>query len=477
MFKVDAGKPCPDFPPPNYVGQALFPYTLDVFQQWSVMAIARDENVLVTAKTGSGKTAVGLYLIQHCLAKQQRVFYTTPIKALGNQKFAELKEKFTEATVGLMTGDQKFIPDAVIVVMTQEILRTRLFKMGTTTEAVGLSADLTLDNLGGVVLDEAHYFTDPERGHAWEEALILLPPTVQVVLLSATMSAPEAFAGWLGDVRGKPITFVSTEFRNVPLVYALLDDRQQRTTFMTSKAGGQFNQSVYRDWLKARAKADRAAADFRRDMMAAPVGEQRQAVAAAAAAAGGGGGGGGGGGKPKVFAFKHVLNATVDMLVADGLCPALFFVLSRKGCEEFASQVTRDLLDARQAATVKHTMDHHLHRHHATLEPLQQYHTVRALALKGVAFHHSGVLPLLKEMVEILFTKGLIRVLFATETFAVGLNMPTKTAVFVVRLGFYCAGGARCCRGPLPPASHFLPSHHLSTLSPLPATCAPPRRT
>ena len=119
------------------------------------------------------------------------------------------------------------------------------------------------------------------------------------------------------------------------------------------------------------------------------------------------------------------------MLVAKGLCPALFFVLSRKGCEEFASQITTHLLDARQSAAVGHIFDHHMHRHRAALEPLAQYHTVRALALKGIAFHHSGVLPLLKEMVEILFSRGHIKVLFATETFAVGLNMPTKTAVFV----------------------------------------------
>jgi superfamily II RNA helicase len=422
MFKVDCNKACPDFPPANYVGQELFPYTLDKFQQWSVMAISRDENVLVTAKTGSGKTAVGLYMIQHCLSKGQRVFYTTPIKSLTNQKFAELKAQYPASTVGIMTGDVKFCPDADIIVMTQEILRNRLYKLGTSTESVGLSSDLSLDNLGGVVIDESHYFCDPERGHAWEETLIMLPPTVQLVLLSATMSAPELFAEWLGEVRGKPITLVSTDYRVVPLVFKLLDEHQNAVEFMSSKPGGDFKEKVYKDWLRSRNAADKAAADFRRDMMAAPVGEQRQAVAAAAKAQGGGGGGGEGGGggsgsgKPKVLSFTHVLNATVDMLLAKALCPALFFVLSRKGCEEFAGHITRDLIDARQSAAVRHIMDHHLHRHRGALEPLQQYHTVRALALKGVAFHHSGVLPLLKEMVEILFTAGHIKVLFATET-------------------------------------------------------------
>ena len=450
MFKVDCKAPCADFPPPNYCGQELFPYKLDPFQQWSVMALSRDENVLCCAKTGSGKTAVGLYAIAHCLAKGQRCFFTSPIKALSNQKFAELKAQFPAATVGIMTGDVKFCPDADIIVMTQEILRNRLYKLGTSTEAVGLSGDLSLDNLGAVVADEAHYFCDPERGHAWEETLILLPPSVQVVLLSATMSSPELFAGWLGDVRGKPITLVSTDYRVVPLVYALLDKDQAPAVFMDSRPGGEFKEKVYRDWLKARAGADKAAADFRRDMMAAPVGEARRAVAVAAAQGGGGGGGeegGGGSGKPKVLSFKHTLNVTVDMLVAKKLTPALFFVLSRKGCEEFAGQLTRDLLDARDSSSVSHIFDHHLHRHRAALEPLTQYHTVRALALKGIGFHHSGVLPLLKEMVEILFSKGLIRVLFATETFAVGLNMPTKTAVFVdVKKFDDTTGGRRVLR-------------------------------
>lgn len=446
MFKVDCKAPCPSFPPPNYVGQALFPYALDNFQQWSVMAISRNENVLVTAKTGSGKTAVGLYMIKHCLSLGLRVFYTTPIKSLSNQKFAELQKEFGgEATVGIMTGDIKFCPDADIIVMTQEILRNRLFKLGTTTEACGLSSDLSLDNLGGVVIDEAHYFTDAERGHAWEESLILLPPAVQVVLLSATMSTPETFAEWLADVRAKPCTLVSTDYRVVPLVYALLDAHQNPVVFMDSRPGGDFKEKVYRDWLKSRTSAEKAAEDFKRDMAAAPVGEAKQAVAAAAKA--GGGGEEGGGGKPKVFSFKHVLNTTIDMLLAKKLCPALFFVLSRKGCEQFADAVSRDLLTSSESASVAHIFEHHMHRHAATLNALDQFHTVRRLALKGVAYHHSGVLPLLKEMVEILFTRGLIKVLFATETFAVGLNMPTKTAVFVdVKKFDDSVGGRRVLR-------------------------------
>ena len=160
----------PDVLPPH-------PYTfpLDPFQQHAICAIAKDENVLVCAKTGSGKTLVGEYQIYHSLQKGKRIFYTTPIKSLSNQKFNDLKHLFPDASVGIMTGDIKFCPDAQVVIMTTEILRNLLYKKGTTTEHLGLTASISMENLDAVIFDECHYINDKDRGKVWEETLILLP--------------------------------------------------------------------------------------------------------------------------------------------------------------------------------------------------------------------------------------------------------------------------------------------------------------
>jgi superfamily II RNA helicase len=180
-------------------------YELDPFQKHAVLGIHAGDHVFVTAKTGSGKTFVGEYLIAYWLAKGKRVFYTTPIKSLSNQKYHDLKNLFPNATVGILTGDIKMCPDAQIVVMTAEILRNLLYKRGTATESVGLTAAVSLEGVCGVVMDEVHYIQDPDRGHVWEESLILCPSKpvvadtadavvatpIQLVLLSATLpSAP-----------------------------------------------------------------------------------------------------------------------------------------------------------------------------------------------------------------------------------------------------------------------------------------------
>jgi superfamily II RNA helicase len=174
-------------------------FPLDPFQQHAIAAIHEGQNVLVTAKTGSGKTLVGEYLIHYTVAKGGRVFYTTPIKSLSNQKFNDLKKMFGQERVGIMTGDIKFNPDAQIIVMTTEILRNLLFKKGTKTEHVGTTALISLERLDSVIFDEVHYINDPDRGHVWEETLMLLDPSIKLILLSATLSSPYGFAQWLGE--------------------------------------------------------------------------------------------------------------------------------------------------------------------------------------------------------------------------------------------------------------------------------------
>jgi superfamily II RNA helicase len=243
MLKViDPSKPCVDMPA---VLAHTYKYPLDPFQQHAVAAIHRGENVLVTAKTGSGKTLVGEYQIHYSLAQGKRVFYTTPIKSLSNQKFKDLKAIFP--SVGILTGDIKFKPDAQVVVMTTEILRNMLYKRGTLTESLGLSSNISLDNVGAVIFDEVHYINNVERGKVWEETLILIPPTVQLILLSATMAAPEEFASWIGDLKQRVCVLISTLYRVVPLTHYVLKD-ELMIPIMDAKE--KYNEQGYLEWLR-----------------------------------------------------------------------------------------------------------------------------------------------------------------------------------------------------------------------------------
>jgi superfamily II RNA helicase len=393
-----------------------FKFPLDPFQQHAIAAISRDENVLVTAKTGSGKTLVGEYQIAHSLAKGGRVFYTTPIKSLSNQKFHDLKSMFP--SVGIMTGDLKFRPDADIVIMTTEILRNLLFKANSAaTRQLGITADLSLDRLDAVVFDECHYINDRDRGAVWEETMILLPRSVNLVMLSATIDAPELFGSWLGELKQKPIHLISTTYRIVPLqhgVYRGSGEAAELLTVMDSK--DRFEAGLYKAWLLWRAGQGKAADDHR-----ARVADRRRGGYEDGPVARGAAG---------LKSFKHQMNELVARLEEKELLPALFFVFSRKDCERYAAAVEHTLIDSSDTASVKHILDFHLHRYGEELTRMPQYQTLRSLLERGIAFHHSGLLPVMKEVIEVLFGRGFIKLLFATETFAVGINMPTKTVVF-----------------------------------------------
>jgi superfamily II RNA helicase len=390
------------------------PYTfpLDPFQQHAISAIAKDENVLVCAKTGSGKTLVGEYQIYHSLSKGKRVFYTTPIKSLSNQKFYDLKKLFKDASVGIMTGDIKFCPDAQIVIMTTEILRNLLYKKGTTTENIGLTASISMDGLDAVIFDECHYINDKDRGKVWEETMILLPPEVNLVMLSATLDHPEYFAKWLGELKQKPIHLIETTYRIVPLTHNLLDRDYKLIPLMDAKET--YNEKTYIDWLRAQQGIQDERKAFQRKVKDARQSGFEGAVD----------------GKVHTYSFTHQMNETIKMLEKEELLPALFFVLSRKQCESYAAKVDGSLLTSSDTAAVKHIISFHLHRHMKELEKVPQYHQIYDLLCRGIAFHHSGLLPLLKEIIEVLFSKGFVKIMFCTETFAVGLNMPTKTVLF-----------------------------------------------
>ena len=354
---VDPKSDCHDLPK---VLATEYKFPLDPFQKWAVAAISRDENVLVTAKTGSGKTLVGEYQIAHSLAKGGRVFYTTPIKSLSNQKFHDLKVMYP-GRVGILTGDIKFQPDAEIVVMTTEILRNLLYKKGTSTENVGLTAGMSLDGLDAVVFDEVHYINNKERGKVWEETLILLPREINLVLLSATIAAPEEFASWLGDLKQKPIHLISTTYRIVPLTHYVIDwaaaGFEALLPVMDEKE--RFFDATYKKWLIARDKLVDDHADHKRRVAGREVG---QVVGSKE-------------GKVKLKSFTHQLNACVKLLYEKELLPALFFVFSRKDCERYAAQVEGSLVDTSDGAAIEHIFDFHLSRYKTQLLGSQQYHT------------------------------------------------------------------------------------------------------
>jgi superfamily II RNA helicase len=311
--------------------------------------------------------------------------------------------------VGILTGDIKYRPDAQVVIMTTEILRNLLYKENSATRSLGMTALISLDNLGGVVFDECHYINDAERGKVWEETMILLDPSIQQVLLSATIDKPELFAQWLGDLKKVPMHLISTTYRIVPLLHQVMIGEQPQMVMDKS-----FHEDAYRRWIQWREQKQKDADTRSQAVGVRKAGGYEDPVVKGA------------GGLPS---YTHQLNNMVNVLERKNLLPAIFFVFSRKDCEAYADRISANLLTSSESASVKHIWNFHLHTY-PELETIPQAHTLLRLLEKGIAFHHSGLLPILREIVEIMFGKGLIKVLFATETFAVGINMPTKTVVF-----------------------------------------------
>jgi len=397
---------------PEKIPQHPYAFSLDPFQEYAFSAISKGENVLVCAKTGSGKTLVGEYQIYDSLRRNKRVFYTSPIKSLSNQKFNDLKKQFPDATVGIMTGDVKFCPDAQIVIMTTEILRNLLYKKDTTTEHLGLTASITLEDVDSVIFDECHYMNDPDRGKVWEETMMKLSPDVRLVLLSATLNRPEWVASWLGDLKQRPIHLIETQYSVVTLIHYVMGKNNKFMMFMDEKE--QYQERVYADWLRQRVQEEKEHRQFQQHV------KEVKSLGTK------------GGVENKVHNthYIHRLNQTIQHLEEKELLPALLFVFSRKQCETYAEHIEKSLLDTSDAATVKHILSFHLHRYREQLEQTPQYHQLIELLYRGIAFHHSGLLPILKEAVELLFARGYVKLLVCTETFAVGLNMPTKTVIF-----------------------------------------------
>jgi ATP-dependent RNA helicase HelY len=361
-----------------------FDFEFDPFQIAACHAVEDGKGVLVAAPTGAGKTVVGEFAAYYALQAGKKCFYTTPIKALSNQKYSEFVTKFGEDRVGLLTGDTSINGDAEILVMTTEVLRNMLY-----------AASNTLVNLGCVVMDEVHYLADKFRGAVWEEVLIHLMESVQVISLSATVSNAEEFGEWLGEVRGETEVIVS-EIRPIPLFQHVLIGNRLLDLF---DQPGRVNPEVL---SREREMTRRAALGRnRRGRFAEPSDRLSRAD-------------------------------VIEKLQGENLLPAITFIFSRVGCDAAVKQCLHAglrLTSTEEREEIKRTaLKYTQNIADEDLEVLNFKEWLTALE-RGIAAHHAGLLPSFKGAVEDLFQRGLVKAVFATETLALGINMPARTVV------------------------------------------------
>ena len=406
-----------------------YPFSLSSFQKFAIESIVEGNHILITAHTGSGKTLPAEFAIEHFVSNGKKVIYTSPIKALSNQKFYEFTQKFPNISFGILTGDIKTNPEADVLIMTTEILMNTLYakhRKNDNTVFNNNSNSLTMfemdfDNeLACVVFDEVHYINDIDRGRVWEETIMMLPQHIQMVMLSATLDSPEKFASWCEyrgntSTKNNKIVYLATTYeRVVPLthysfisctqgIFKVLKDKQLKMEIMKTTntlhtiqdSKGIFNDTNYQ-------RINNSIKLFKD--------------------------------KNHYVKRQHVLNSVAKHMVDNNMLPAICFVLSRKALEQCAKEMTTILLedDSKVPYIVRRECEQIIRKlpNYEEYLNLPEYISIVSLLEKGVAIHHAGIMPILREMVELLFAKGYIKLLFATETFAVGINMPTKTVLF-----------------------------------------------
>jgi ATP-dependent RNA helicase HelY len=374
---------------------SVISFELDPFQRQACEALEDGHGVLVCAPTGAGKTVVGEFAVHLALTGGRKCFYTTPIKALSNQKFADLTARYGAENIGLLTGDTSVNGGAPVVVMTTEVLRNMLY-----------SGSSTLDGLAYVVMDEVHYLADRFRGPVWEEVILHLPEHVQVVGLSATVSNAEEFGEWLVAVRGDTSVVVD-EHRPVPLWQHMMVGSQMLDLFEGDETHARINTQV----LRKTEELARYHVPFSR-------GRNR----------------GGGTGRPaRNSGFKPPSRTDmIQRLDNASLLPAIVFVFSRAGCDAAVAQTARAglrLNTPEETEEVRRIVDEKTRDLPESDLGVLGFWEWREALERGIASHHAGLLPAFKETVEELFVRGLCKVVFATETLALGINMPARTVV------------------------------------------------
>ncbi|KAI5778902.1 NUC185 domain-containing protein [Geopyxis carbonaria] len=404
-------------------------FELDTFQKEAVYHLEQGDSVFVAAHTSAGKTVVAEYAIALAAKHMTKAIYTSPIKALSNQKFRDFRHVFDD--VGILTGDVQINPEASCLIMTTEILRSMLYR----------GADLIRD-VEFVIFDEVHYVNDLERGVVWEEVIIMLPDHVNLILLSATVPNTQEFASWVGRTKKKDIYVIATPKRPVPLEHYLWANK---TMFKIVNAQKQFLMQGWKDAGEA-LKPKKDTRDQRPTGM-----PQRGGPNQRGGQRGGGpnqrGGRGGGqqrgqkhqavvprqapGSMRSAAQDKNIWVHLVQHLKKENLLPGVIFVFSKKRCEENADALSNiDYCNQTEKSAIHMIIEKSIARLKPDDRQLPQIRRMRELLGRGLAVHHGGLLPIVKEVVEILFAKTLVKVLFATETFAMGLNLPTRTVVF-----------------------------------------------
>ena len=385
---------------------ALLSFQLDPFQLQACEALERGHGVLVCAPTGAGKTVVGEFAVHLALAAGRKCFYTTPIKALSNQKHSDLVRRYGPERIGLLTGDQSVNGDAPVVVMTTEVLRNMLYAMSD-----------ALQGLSYVVMDEVHFLADRMRGAVWEEVILHLPDEVRLVSLSATVSNAEEFGGWIQTVRGDT-TVVVDEHRPVPLWQHVLVGKRLFDLFDYSADKGGTGKQHLVDPTLLRHIANRREADRLADWQPRHRGRGRSDERRTGPVRG-----------------LHRPPSRPDVIAAldrEGLLPAITFIFSRAGCEAAVKQCLRSplrLTTDEDRDRIAEVIDRRCGDLADADLAVLDYYEWREGLLRGLAAHHAGMLPIFRHTVEELFTGGLVKAVFATETLALGINMPARTVV------------------------------------------------
>ena len=372
--------------PPTFYN---FKYSPDNFQLFGFKAIYNNDNILVTAHTGAGKTALALYATaMHLkLGKEHnhQVVYTGPIKTLINQKFKDFSEDFDD--VGIMTGDVKINPSANLLVMTAEILRNAIMRKDNNDTDI-YEWQFDPKKVKCVILDEVHFINNLDRGMVWEEIITNLDPNIQLVMLSATINGAERLARWVGNIKQTMCHHIPTPFRPVPLKHFVYWDNDLHLLLEGDKGWKNGKWDNVKKQINIKVK------------------------------------------KKKLKSNSFYLEKLIGYLKNKGQLPANIFLLNKISVEKTANGITMNFNSHEEIKQIEKIWNKYLLKYKDIYEKTQQWNNIKSLALKGIGIHHSGLIPILKEIVEILYEKKLIKVLIATETFAIGVNMPTKTTIF-----------------------------------------------
>jgi len=340
---------------------------LDPFQMAAVDAIDKGESVIVAAPTGCGKTLIAEYAVEESVKQGKRAVYTAPIKALSNQKFRDFRKRFGDAAVGIQTGDVTINPDAQLLIMTTEIFRNLI-----------LENSGRLNDIYYVIFDEIHYLDDPERGTVWEESIILAPPGIRFMCLSATVPNIHELANWMGAVRNTTFNVIEEKHRPVPLKHFFFHPKFGFISIKTIGRKYKNNPELRKQFMRR----------------------------------------------------KPSSRKIVQFVIREGQVPILFFCFNRRACERNAEQHMQhlSLLNDDERARTRQLVNELISQY--GIHDYERLNFLRELWESGIAYHHAGILPAAKEIVERLFTMGLIKLLFCTETFALGVNMPASSVIF-----------------------------------------------